>query len=284
MTAPTAAKATKATAKPVENSPVKDDAPVTEEKNRVPGILNENPILADFCKQYLVAFDEISAYNKEVLAEKDSEWNSHKVLEKAREFARPTNKDDKPDDEIKSALEKWESLVDEVNKARRAVVELGAKKLGITLSATTERNADAEAPLKEKRKVAIEIGKNLSMIAGMTNNKSAADAVTEFFANYPMPAIGRDQARSFGENAKATTPKYRVKVEIYKNDELLLSEDGFTKTALALTNPKFGYDRGQALKSDKLREVWEKAGNSATTTVSPVEFMDNDLKFVITKK
>lgn len=251
---------------------------------RIPEYLANNSILGNFCEQYLSALDAISAYNKEVLAAKSDTWNSHKVFEKAREMARPTDNKIKPVADVKSALENFERLLDEMNKARKAVVDVTSKELGITLSVTAERNPEIEAPLKEKRKLAATIGTTMSQIAGMTTDKEATDAVTEFLANNPLPAIGRDQVSTFGDNATPATPKYRVNVKVTKDGEQLMDEDSFTKAALKLSQPAFGYDRGQSLKSDKLREVWEKAGNSPTNSVSPVVFQDNGLEFTLTKR
>jgi hypothetical protein len=261
------------------------DDKVEATKPRIPTYLADNSILADFCKRYLATFDKIAAYNKDVLAEKDSEWNAAKVLEKSREMARPTDKNAKADEEVKNALEAWESLITELAKARKAVLDLTASKLNINLSATATRDNEVEAPLKEDRKVAVEIGKQLSMIADMTNDESASAAVLEFLANNPLPAVGRDQSRNFGAADSASTPKYRVKVTVTKDGEEILSEDGFTKAGLALTKPVFGYERGKAPKSETLRNAWEAAGNNGEkTVVNPVEFDDNGLHFVITKK
>jgi hypothetical protein len=280
MTAPTADKP--AVNKPAETHKSTESKPDNGKDKRIPTALSRNSILADFCAQYLTVFDEISNYNREVLAEKDSEWNASKVLEKAREFARPTEKGVEPKQDIKKAIEDYERLVDALALARRSVLDITSKELGITLSATADRNPETEAPLKEHRKLAIEIGTQLSMIAKMTTDETASNAVTEFLSQNPLPAIGRDQARSFGDNEKAT-PKYRVHVTVSDKDgNVKVDEDGFTKTALALT--KF-YERGKAPKSDNLREVWEKAGNTPEKTVTnPVEFTDNELSFVITKK
>lgn len=262
--------------------PMTDTKPVKE--TRIPAVLSKQSILADFCRQYLAVFDEISEYNKEVLAEKSSEWNATKVLAKARELGNPEDANVPANEEIKAALAAWEEALTALNIARKSVLEKTSKELGITLSATTERNSETEAPLKDKRKVAIELGTQLSMIAKMTTDEKAADAVTEFLGSNPLPAIGRDQTRSFGENEKST-PKYRVSVVVKNSDgETVVDEKGFTKAALALTKPACGYERGKAPKSDVLREAWEKAGNSAeTTVVNPVEFDDNNLHFIITK-
>lgn len=284
MTAPAKSTATKSATPPTKSAPATvdkvADKPVGEQ--RIPESLSSNSILADFCRQYLSVFDEIANYNKEVLAERDSEWTAAKVMEKARELGRPTDANVKPKENVKNALEKFESLVTELAKARKAVLDVTSGELGITLSATAERNPELEAPLKEKRKLAVEIGTQLSMIAKMTTDESASSAVEEFLGKNPLPAIGRDQARTFGGDGKST-PKYRVTVTVSDSDgNEKIKEDGFTKTALALTKL---YERGKAPKSDTLREVWEKAGNTPEKTVqSPVTFEDNNLHFVITKK
>jgi hypothetical protein len=277
-------KANNTPVEPVKNDVVDTTSVVETPKDRIPKVLSDNAILADFCKQYMGVVDEIAAYNKEVLAEKSSEWNAGKVLEKAREFARPTDKS-KADDSVKSALDAFENLVNELAKARKNVLDVTSKKLGITLSATSDRNPEIEGPLKDKRKFASEIGSQLFQMSKFISDGATGDAVTSFLADNPLPAIGREQARSFGSDG-TTTPKYRVTVKVVNKDgEEILNEDGFTKTALALTKPVFGYERGQALKADKLREVWEKAGNSGDATTQPVvEFTDNDLHFTITKK
>jgi hypothetical protein len=255
----------------------------TPEKNdkRIPATLSRNSILADFCRQYLSVFDEISSYNSEVLAEKDSEWTAGKVMEKARDFASPENPADVKEN-IKAVWEEFERAAAEHAKARKAVLEATSKELGITLSATTERNPEIEGPMKERRKLAIEIGTQLGTIAKMTTDEKASAAVTEFLAGNPLPAIGRDQTRTFGSDEKST-PKYRVHVTVSDKDgNVKVSEAGFTKAALALTKL---YERGKAPKSDTLRDAWEKAGNSADKTVTnPVEFDDNELHYVITKK
>jgi len=275
-------------ASPAKVEPTQDNTPevVVEEKevSRIPEALIANPILAEFCGRYLASFDEITEYNKQVLADRDSEWNSTKVLEKARELGRPTDKDAKPNEDISKALKVWEDSVNAMNLARKSVLDKTSKVLNITLSATEVRSPELEAPLKEKRKIAIEIGTNLNMLAKMTNDETASSAVLEFLAKNPLPAIGREQTRSFGSEG-VSTPKYRVHVQITKDGETLLDEDGFTKTALALTKPTFGYERGKAPKSDTLRTVWEKVGNTPEKTVkTPVEFDDNGLHFVISKK
>lgn len=281
MSAPTTVKANKAAAA--------KEAPVVAEKtenvetpaNRIPNVLLENPILAEFCNQYLKTVDEILDYNKQVLAEKSAEWNAHKVMEKAREFARPTDKSE-PDNDVLEAIKKYEAAQDAYNLARRSVLDVTSKKLGITLSATADRNPELEAPLKEKRKTAHVIGTQLKIMADMTSNAEASKAVASFLSDFELPMIGRDQTHSFGDAGKST-PKYRVTVVVTDKDgKEVLSEDGFSKTAMALT--KF-YERGKALKADVLREVWEKAGNSPEETkTNPVEFEDNDLHFTITKK
>lgn len=260
-----------------------DVVETTQEKPRIPEILANSPIFAEFCERYLGVYDEISNYNKEVLASRDSEWNAGKVLEKAREFARPTDKNVQPKDDIKKALEAYEALINETARARKAILDITSNELGITLSATSDRNPETEAPLKEKRKVAIEIGSNLSTIGKMTNDEKTTEAINTFLAANPMPAIGRDQARVFGDDGKST-PKYRVIVEVSKDGTSLLNVKGFTAASLALTKPAFGYERGKAIKTDDLRKAWESAGNTPEKTVTnPVEFEDNGLHFKISK-
>jgi hypothetical protein len=296
MTSPAKNTAKNAPAKPADKvTPeiVKDDAPVVEAPKeetskeetpaeRIPTALVNNPILAEFCNQYLKVVDEISKYNKEILSAEKSEWNVPKVLDKARELGRPTDASVKANESILSALKVWEESVNAMNRAKRAVVDATSKELGITLSATAERDPAIEAPMKDRRKLANEIGTQLSIIANMTNDTSATAAVNAFLEKNPLPAIGRDQVRTFGGNEKAT-PKYRVNVRVTDADgNVKVDEAGFTKASFALT--KF-YPRGEGIKSDKLREVWEAAGNNADSTTSPtVEFTDNDLHFVITKK
>lgn len=263
-------------------------APTATEKpkadSRIPSLLVKNPLIADICRQYLAIVDEIAAYNEEVLAEKTADWTIPKVMEKAKELGNPTDANVPANEDIKAALEMWQALVEQAQHARRNVLEVTSKVLGITLSATTERNAETEKPLKEARSKATEIGKQLSLFAGAITDESASNTVSDFLAKNPLPAVGRDQVTKFGENQTAT-PKYRVTVEVSNVDGVVLvSESGFTKAALALTKH---YPRGEAPKSDALREMWEKAGNTADNTVqSPVVFNDENsgLTFTITKK
>lgn len=250
---------------------------------RIPTALAKVPILGDFCRRYMETFDKISEYNKAVLADQNSEWNSHKILEKARSFARPTEKGVEPKTEIKEALESWEDLINKVALARKSVIELTAKELGIAPANMTERDPAQEGPLKEQRKIAVEIGNHLATMAQMTTDDNAKSAVNDFLAANPLPSVGRDQVRTFGGAATAT-PKYRVTIEVKKGDEILLSEKGFTKTALALSKPVFGYERGKSPKSDDLRGAWEAAGNTPDETKqNPVVFEDNGLTYTITK-
>ena len=267
------------------NPEVSEDSVVenTEDANRIPDVLASNPIFTEFCNRYLAAFDEITEYNKIVLAERDSEWNSSKVLAKARELGNPDSGD--ADTDIKPVFDEYEAALTAFNKAKKSLIEKTAEKLGIKMSAVADRDPATEGPLKEKRKLATEIGTQLTSIAGMTQDKATSEAVTEFFAKFPMPAIGRDSVRTFGEGS-GSTPKYRVLVSVKNKDGqyLLQDEKGFSKTALKLTQPVFGYERGKALKSDKLREAWEGAGNTAEkTTVNPVVFEDNELTYEIRK-
>ena len=275
----------KTTSTKATSTPVKDvEVEKVKEPARIPELLSENHIFGNFCERYLGILDKITAYNKEVLAEKDAEWNPSKVIEKARLFANPTEKGVEPNKEIQNAMNAWEDLAAKAIQARKKVMELTAKELGITLSNTSERNSETEAPLKEERKIALTIGDQLNTMGELSQDDKFTEAINVFLSNNPMPAIGRDQVRTFGDNAKAT-PKYRVNVTVTKDDEELLIGDGFTKTALALTQSKFGYERGKALDAAKLRDAWEKVGNTPEKTVQPVvEFTDNGLVFNITKK
>lgn len=260
----------------VETTPAKPT-----KDTRISPVLSKQVILMDFLGTYLSVFDEISAYNKEVLAEKSSDWPISKIMEKAREFASPENADDiKP--EVKVAWDQFEAASQAMQVARRNVLNATAKELGITLSVTAERNSDTEAPLKEHRTRAVAIGKQLSTFSELLNDEKISAALKEFLDAYPLPAVGRDQVSNFGADEKST-PKYRVTVVVTNSDgEELVNESGFTKAALALT--KF-YPRGEAPKPDTLRTAWEKAGNTGENTVQPVvEFDDNDLHYVITKK
>lgn len=261
------------------------EAPVVKDyskDSRIVTDLKKNSILVDFCRQYLTVVDKITDYNKEVLAERDADWTPAKILEKARELARPTDKDTKPNEDVKAAIENYEKLVNEFNLARRAVLETTATAIGITLSATAERSPEAEAPLKEQRKLANEIGTQLKFMVDMLNDGNLSTKIEEFLKANPLPAVGRDQARTFGSEEKAT-PKYRVHVQVTDKDgNIVVSADGFTKAALALTK---SYERGKSPKSDVLRAAWEKAGNTPEKTVtSPVEFDDNELHYMIIKK
>jgi hypothetical protein len=268
-----------------EKTPLQDDVKVEETpKNRIPEYLANNPIFAEFCKRYLETFDDISKYNKSVLASKDSQWTTTKILEKAREMARPTEAGKEPNKNVLKALEDFERLINEMNVARRAVVDAASKELGISTVVTDARDPEKEAPLKEARKTAVELGKQLNLIADMTQDKKSSDEITKFLTDFPLPAIGRDQVHTFGGDTKAT-PKYRLSIKVAKGDEVLMEGEGITKTALALSNPKFGYERGKSLSADELRKAWESAGNSSENTVQPtVEFTDNGLTFTLTKK
>ncbi len=273
----------------VTEAPVIEEVPADESTinesgidSRIPGIVAEQSILKNFFERYLEALDEIAAYNKLVLAESESEWNATKVLAKSVEMA--SNEDaNLINQKVKEARDAFERISAELSKARRNLIDVTAAELGISLNVTDTRDPEAEKPLKEKRTLAVEIGKQLKTIAQMTTDESAATAVDEFLVANPMPAIGRDQVRSFTSDGKAT-PKYRVVVTVKKDGKELLSEKGFTKAAQQLTNPIFGYERGKAPKSDDLRAAWEKAGNTPEKTVqSTVEFEDGELHYTITK-
>ncbi len=269
----------------VTEVPITETATETTEApaNRIPDSLKDQTILIGFMQQLLQIFDELSTYNSKVLAERNSEWNATKVLAEARKLV-SSEDPEKVNQEVKTALDKMESLVTELSKARADVVSITSGILGINLSAVADRDHEYEVKLKEKRAMAVTIGKTLKQIAEMTTDPTAGEAVGKFLEDYKLPGVGRDQAHSFTATG-ASTPKYRVTVEVKKGDETLLTEDGFTKTAALLSKPVFGYDRGKSLKSDDLRAAWEKSGNSPEkTVVNPVEFEDNGLTFIITKK
>lgn len=273
MTTATTTKAKTAAKTAVEN----------EMDPRIPEKLATESILASFCVRYLETFDKITEYNKAVLAEKDAEWSPGKVLEKARELAKPTDTTHEHNAEIKKALDDWERAQTALNLARKAVIEKTAAELGIEMSVTAVRDADAEAPLKEERKIALDIGKTMDTISQMTTDVSASESVKEFLAANPLPAVGRDQSFTFGSDG-SSTPKYRVQVVVIRmsDDAKVVDESGFTKASLALA--KF-YERGKGIKATTLREVWEKAGNTGDKTVQDnVTFEDNGLRFTITKK
>ena len=258
-----------------------DPTTPTVKDARITQPLYRNSILVDFCRQYLSVVDEIAAYNKEVLADSDSEWTSGKVLAKAREFAIPDDAE-KADPEVKAVYSEWERLSTETSKARTAVIEMTSKKLGITLSATGVRNPELEVPMKERRKYATEIGNQLKTMAKFLTDAKVSEPVAAFLTDNPLPAVGRDQVSTFGTDEKST-PKYRVQVVVTdKEGAVKVDEAGFTKASQALA--KF-YPRGEAPKSDKLRSVWEAAGNTVENTVTnPVEFDDNELHFNISKR
>ncbi len=283
MTAPAAKKAAPAAAKETPKEVAKETNIAQTGDMRIPESLRSNLIFADFCKRYMEAYDEISAYNKEVLAARDSEWNATKVIAEAKKFASPEKPED-ADAEIKKAVDEWEAALAKALELRKNVLDATSKKLGINLSAVADRDHEKEDGLKEKRKLAIEIGKRLADIAGLTNDENAGKEITSFLTDFGMPAVGRDQATTLTSNG-GSTPKYRVTVRVFNKDGAeLMNEKGFTKTALGLTKPVFGYERGKAPKSEDLRGIWENAGNTAEETKqATVEFEDNNLKFVITK-
>lgn len=256
--------------------------PTVVKDERIPAALTKNSIMVDFFRQYLSVLDEISEYNSAVLAEKTADWTPGKVLEKAREIARPTEKGVEPDPDVLAALTSFENAVNALALAKRNALEVTAKTLGITLTVTATRDPELEGPLKSRRVIAAEIGKNLNTMAAMITDEKVREAVLNFLDQNPLPQVGRDQARNFGADEKPT-PKYRVTVQVVDKDEnVLVNEPGFTKGSLAVA--KF-YPRGEGIKSDKLREAWEAAGNTPEkTVVNPVEFDDNNLHFVLTKK
>lgn len=264
---------------PAENSEVVEEVST----NRVPELLSSSPIFNNFCEQYLNASDEIAKYNKAVLAEKDAEWTPSKVVLKAREITSPEDASVPVNEEIKKAIDILDELIAQQAAARQNVIKLAAAELGITLATTVERNSETEAPLKEKRKLAHAIGKQLSDLGDMSGMPEFKSAINEFLAKNPLPQVGRDQVSNFNESSTGGTPRYRVTVTVKDSDgKVLVSEDGFTKTALKL--PKY-YDRGESPKADKLRAAWESAGNAPGKTVqSEVEFTDNGMTYTISAK
>lgn len=271
--------------KEINETPETVETPETE-NDKLIAYLSSNPILADFTKKYLDIYNKISEYNAEVLAAKDSEWNVVKVMAKATEFAKPApGSGIKPNDDIASLMKTYEQLLIDVARAKKAVVDATAKELGITLSATSDRDPVREETLKEERSVGVVLGKRLNDISEMFSDKEMSAAIAEFLVKNPLPAVGRQSSHSFsGADAKAS-PKYRVKVEVFKGDEKLEEFDSFSKAGVSLSNPKFGYERGKSLKADAFREAWEAAGNNSEKTVqSVVKFEDNGLTYVLTKK
>jgi hypothetical protein len=264
---------------------------VTEEAPKIPASLEENKLLVEFCKMYLAVVAEITAYNKEVLQERTDGWTNPKILAKARELASPEDASVPKNEEIEALVTKFDDYQTALNFARKEVIEATAKVLGITVTATRERDTAVEEPLKEKRNNATQIATQLSNIASMTHDPSTKGAVTEFLDSNPLPMVGRDQVRNFTQD-NASTPRYRVTINVLKDDVVIGTAQGFTKAGLMLTKPEFGYDRAKALSGDDLRKAWEGAGNSAANpyAVPTVEFVDTredggnpDLKFVITK-
>lgn len=255
----------------------------TEPVNRIPELLASQFILNDLCQKYLGVVDKTAAYNQTVIGEKDSEWTSAKVVNKARELANPTDANVEANKEIKDALDAWENLVTEQLKARKVIVDLASKALGISLSSVAaERDMELEAKLKEERKLATVIGDQLKLMGTLTTDANTTEVVNAFLNAYPLPMVGRDQVHNFGADNAGKTPKYRVNIVVTRDGETILSEEGFTKLALAL--PPY-YERGKAPKAPMFREVWEKAGNSPEKTVQPtVQFEDNGLVYTITKK
>ncbi len=260
-------------------------ATATNTEKRIPALIAKNPIFADFLKDFLSVLDKIAEYNKDVLSASESEHTPSSVFKRARDYASPDNAEDQ-DKEIKDALDAFESLATQLSNARKNVIELTAKKMGITLSSTAERDPAIEGPLKDERKRASDIATTLMNIAGMTNDSAIKDAITEFFKVNELPMVGRDQTHNFGTNS-GSTPKYRVSVNVKNADgEDLGTYDGFSKVALALTKPAFGYERSKAPKADAFRSVWENAGNSQSEPykVPEVTFTDNNLTYTMKKK
>lgn len=254
---------------------------VNKKDTRIPTALRAG-ILGGFAATYLQVVDEIAEYNKQVLAEKNSEWNAAKVLTKSEEFARPTDGSEANKD-ILEAREAWEELVTQVNLARRELIEKTSAVLGISLGAIADRDAAAEERLKEDRKKAVAIASNLETMSKMMAGDDS-DVIKTFLENNSLPQVGRDGSKTFGSDTPTTT-KWRVTVEVKKGDTVLGTFDGFTKAGLAMTKPEFGYARGEALTSEQMREVWESKNKDKDNITEPVvEFTHNDLHFTITKK
>lgn len=262
---------------------------VTEEVevNRIPDAIIENGLLVEFCKIYLGIADEIGEYNSRVLQTRTDGWTNSKVLEKAKEFASPEDANIPKDDTIADLFDKYESYLTALAFAKTELLNATAEKLGITLTNTSERDPNVENTLKEQRVKALKVVTQFEGMAEFTTDANLKNGITEFLKNNPLPMVGRNQERSFGlEGNNTSTPKYRVTVTITNSDgEKLYSDKGFSKAALAITKPVFGYERGKALTAENLREAWEKAGNSADNpyAVPRVEFVDNKLTFVIEK-
>lgn len=250
-------------------------------EDRIPSVLTKQEIFVEFVSVILSTYDEIKAYNDKVLNKGSSEWNVYKLLEKAREMARP--EDGKANSQIKKVLEAYEALQSEMNKARQEVVQTTAKELGIEFTAGNERDPEIEAPLKLKHKTAVEVGKQLLQMGKIYSDKKVSEAIQTFLKEYELPAVGRNQTHSFSiDGGTSGAPRYRVKVTVSREGEVLFEADGFTKASQAL--PQY-YERGKALSSAKLREVWEAAGNTMKSQPKPVvEFTDNGLDFKLAQK
>lgn len=300
-----ATKSTPAKSTPVKDETVKDEtvsenvAPekvVTEETTQdnsseeieetpaLPEIFSQNPMFASLADKYLSVYREIVEYNKTVIAEKsDNEWTTGKLVAEAKKLSSPD--EGEPNKDIKVLFDAFEAIQTELAKSRKALIDATAKFKGISLSSVAaERDPAKEEELKNKRVPAVDIGKNMAMMAGLVNDVEASKAIEKFLTDYALPAVGREGTRNFAQ-AGGSTPKYRVRVEVIKDGNVIFTGDGFAKTALALTQPVFGYERGQALKADKFREVWEASGNNSEQTKKPVvEFGDNGLLYRLTDK
>jgi hypothetical protein len=244
---------------------------------RIPEVLRSEMIISAMLTNYLRYTDEIAQYNADVLKRTDGEWTPNKLLAKAKEWARPIQGD--PDSDALAVVQALEKAQSTLNAARQQVVKFTADKMGVSLSNVTERDSEREVPLKQNRIKAVEISKQMDAFRQNVEDTDAGSALGQFLKDFPVPQVGREG--KFDPTDTATgAPKYRVRVEVFRGDERLLSENGFTKTALAL--PKY-HARGQAPKSDKLREVWEAAGNTSDNVVQPVVQWENaGLRYVIT--
>ncbi len=255
---------------------------VTDPKERVPAELRDSPIFLEFVNRYIAIFDELTEYNAKVLAEKNSEWNGSKLLAKAKTLGNPD--EGEANAKIKTALDEFERLSSELSKARQNLISITAAEIGVSLSAVADRDPELETELKEKRKMALNIGTKLNGIAEMMDSSpNIKNAIISFFSEYPLPFIGREGASKTSSDGTTGTPRYRVTVTVTDSDgNVKVEERGFTKAALAL--PKYYESGAERPTAETLRKAWESAGNNPTATVQEtVTFEDNNLTFTIKK-
>ncbi len=273
---------TKTTTKETENIEMVEEKKVSP----IPDVLNSNPILVNFCQQYLDAIVPITEYNDSLFKKSNTEWDRHKLLAEAKKLGRPMDANEKAVPEILESLKKYENAVEALSVIKAELVGVTAKHLDVSLeSMGGEKDEAKEAELKEIRKHAFGLGDILKQMAVFSADKESTAAVNEFLAANALPAVGRAQFTSFTAESAVSVPKYRVKVTVAKEGHVIGEFDGFSKTAIAMTNAVYSYPKGDALKADKLRAAWEAAGNGPSNTVKPiVEFEDNGLTFTLTQK